>query len=228
MVHLPSDLDLALRILLAAVLGGVIGLEREVNDHPAGLRTHIAVAVGAALFGVVSAYGWGAFALESATNYRVDVTRVASQVPPGMGFLGGGAILKYGANIKGLTTAASLWVTAAIGLAAAVGMYWVAAATTFGVLTSLVFLRFPRDWIDRRLAQGRRTIVVELEHSADPAEVLVALTGLHGLRLTTIRVRVEDDITYLDVECSGPPREELEPRLAAIARHMGVREVTLS
>lgn len=229
MVHLPSELDLVLRILLAALLGGVIGLEREVNDHPAGLRTHIAVAMGAALFGVIGAYAWGAFDTDrNATTYQMDVTRVASQVVVGVGFLGGGAILKYGATVKGLTTAASLWVTAAIGLAVAMGMYGVAVATTVAVLISLVLLQFPRQWIDRRIARGRQTMVIELQKATDPAEVLTALGGLRGVQLTEIRVRVEDDVTYLDVECTARGRAELEPRLAAIARHPGVRGVSLS
>ena len=102
--------------MLALVLGGLIGLERELSDHPAGLRTHIGVCMGAALFGIVSGYGFVGFdASRSQTNYQVDPTRVASNIVTGVGFLGGGAILKHGATVRGLTTAASLWVTAAIG-----------------------------------------------------------------------------------------------------------------
>ena len=110
----PSELELSLRLVLALVLGGLIGLERELTDHPAGLRTHIAVALGAALFGIVSAYGFREFdASRTETNFQVDPTRVASNIVVGIGFLGGGAILKHGATVRGLTTAGSLWVTAA-------------------------------------------------------------------------------------------------------------------
>src|SRR3954469_9779836 len=111
-----------LRLLLAMVLGGIVGLEREIEGHPAGLRTHISVALGAALFGIVSAYGFEAFqAVRADTNYQVDVTRVASQVVGGVGSLGGGAILKEGVSVGGLPPAASLWVTAAVGLAVSLG-----------------------------------------------------------------------------------------------------------
>src|SRR3954467_3075189 len=129
-IHPPSDLHLVLRILLAALLGGIIGMEREIAGHPAGLRTHISVALGSALFGVLSAFGFSLFDVpRNDTVFQVDVTRIASQIVVGVGFLGGGAILKEGANVRGLTTAASLWVTAALGLAFALGSYTVGLAT---------------------------------------------------------------------------------------------------
>ncbi|HEX7166132.1 MAG TPA: MgtC/SapB family protein, partial [Acidimicrobiales bacterium] len=122
MIDFPSELELAGRVALAFVLGAVVGFEREANDHPAGLRTHVAVALGACLFAIVSAYGFEEFDVARArTNHQVDVTRVASQIVSGMGFLGGGAILKYGPNVRGLTTAASLWAVSAIGMAIGAG-----------------------------------------------------------------------------------------------------------
>src|ERR687887_293058 len=108
-------------------------------------RTHMSVALGAALFGIVSAYGWNEFAaVRAQTNVQIDVTRVASNIVTGVGFLGGGAILKDGATVRGLTTAASLWVTAAVGLAVALGGYLLAALTTIGLVFSLILLRGPR------------------------------------------------------------------------------------
>ncbi len=103
-----SILDVLIRILIAAVLGGVIGLEREIREHTAGFRTHILVAVGAAAFTLASAYG-----LEGST---FDPNRISAQVVTGIGFLGAGAILRHGASVRGLTTAASLWTVAAVGL----------------------------------------------------------------------------------------------------------------
>src|SRR5919202_4028712 len=95
-----DQIDVLLRLLAAVGLGGVIGFERELSDQPAGLRTHIAVALGAALFGVLSVHGFDAYIQDrAASNYQVDVTRVASQVVVAIGFLGGGAILKQGANV---------------------------------------------------------------------------------------------------------------------------------
>ena len=167
---MPSDVELAGRIFFALLLGGLIGFEREATDQHAGLRTHISVALGAALFGIVSAYGFEYFGdlPRDQSSYQVDVTRVASTVVTGVGFLGGGAILKHGATVRGLTTAASLWVTAAIGLAASLGLYLLSAVTTFALLVSLVGLRGPRRWIERRFGRDREQAVFTLKRSADP------------------------------------------------------------
>src|SRR3954469_11098696 len=176
---MPSETTISLRILLALLLGGIVGLEREIEGHPAGLRTHISVALGAALFGIVSAYGFEAFqAVRADTNYQVDVTRVAAQIVVGVGFLGGGTILKEGATVRGLTTAASLWVTAAIGTAAALGSVPLAVFTTLLLVGSLIVLRLPRRWIRTRVAQRRETVVLRLRPHADPRPVLAALTGV--------------------------------------------------
>ncbi len=108
--------EAVLRLVVAIVLGAVVGVEREARDQPAGLRTHIAVCLGATIFGVVSTLGFEEFeAQRSLTNVNVDVTRVASQVVVGIGFLGAGIIFREREAVKNLTTAASLWVTSAIG-----------------------------------------------------------------------------------------------------------------
>ena len=128
---LAGDLGLALRLIEAAALAAIIGLEREVHGHPAGMRTHLLVAVGSAGFTVLSvtAFPGG------------DTGRVAAQIVTGVGFLGAGAILKEGANVRGLTTAASLWAVAAVGMAAGAGSWGVAVAITAIVLVSLWPLR---------------------------------------------------------------------------------------
>src|SRR5919106_2515279 len=110
-----ADLGYALRLLLAAVLGACVGLEREIHEHPAGMRTHLLVSLGAAGFTVLSIAGF--------PSVGADPARVAAQIVTGIGFLGAGAILKEGATIKGLTTAASLWVVASIGMAAGAGAW---------------------------------------------------------------------------------------------------------
>jgi putative Mg2+ transporter-C (MgtC) family protein len=139
----PSHADLALRIFIAMVLGGAIGLERELKDKSAGLRTHISVALGCALFGMISAYSWQHFGKipRNDSSYQVDVTRIASTMVTGIGFLGGGAILKHGASVRGLTTAGSLWVTAAIGLGVGLGEYFISTITTVALLVALVVVQ---------------------------------------------------------------------------------------
>lgn len=203
-MDLPSNLELIERLVLAAVLGGLIGLERELRDHPAGLRTHITVAVGSALFVIAGAYGWADFFTDrNSTNVTIGVDRVASNVVTGIGFLGGGAILKYGANVKGLTTAASLWVTSAVGLAAGLGSYVLVAAATAITLVSLVALRWPEQWVERKLALDRETVVIHLAKDAEPGPVIAALAELDGIRIRQLTVRREDADHVLEVTVVG-------------------------
>ena len=125
--------DIVLRLLAAAVLGAALGMEREIHGHQAGMRTHVLVSLGSAVFTVLSIYGFPKMADTGAT----DPSRISAQVVTGIGFLGAGAIIKYGTNIRGLTTAASLWVVASIGLAAGAGAYLLA---IFGTVIALVAL----------------------------------------------------------------------------------------
>jgi len=119
------------RLVLAVVLAGLVGYEREQADKPAGFRTHILVGMGAALFTVVSTYGFGG---------QGDPARVAAQIVTGVGFLGAGTIFRSEGMVLGLTTAASIWAVAAIGTAVAVGMYWMSVVAT---VIMLLVLRLP-------------------------------------------------------------------------------------
>ena len=132
------EYEFILRIFVAALLGGLIGLEREYRAKEAGFRTHFLVALGSALFMVVSAYGFCDVQMDGMTS-RWDVSRVASQVVSGIGFIGAGTIIfrKQENMVSGLTTAAGLWVTAAIGLACGGGMYILSIASTLMVLVGL-------------------------------------------------------------------------------------------
>jgi putative Mg2+ transporter-C (MgtC) family protein len=127
-----QQIDIAIRLVLAAVAGMAIGIERELRDQAAGLRTHMLVAVGACLFTIVGAYGFGE---------NSDPSRVAAQVVTGIGFLGAGAIIREGVSVRGLTTAASLWVVAAAGTAVGLGLYWATGIATLITLASLWALR---------------------------------------------------------------------------------------
>jgi putative Mg2+ transporter-C (MgtC) family protein len=122
----------ALRLVLTVVLCGAIGFEREVRDQPAGFRTHILLGLGATLFTLVSAYGFEPFtrAALGSGGLQFDPTRISAQIVTGVGFLGAGAIIRRGGDVRGLTTAASLWATAAIGMAVGAGYLFGAAATT--------------------------------------------------------------------------------------------------
>jgi putative Mg2+ transporter-C (MgtC) family protein len=136
-LSLGTQLELTLRLVAALVLGAVIGWERELQRMPAGFRTHALVSLGAAIFTVISAY---AFA-----GPLSDPTRIAAQVVSGIGFLGGGAILHYGGTVRGLTTAASLWAVAGVGMAAGAGLLVVATVSAVLVIVALeVFQRLER------------------------------------------------------------------------------------
>ena len=112
-----------MRLALAAALGGAIGFERELREREAGLRTHLLVCLGSALFTIISAYGFHEFLTSGDAVVRTDPTRIAAQIVTGIGFLGAGAIIRQGISVRGLTTAATLWVAAAIGMAAGAGYY---------------------------------------------------------------------------------------------------------
>lgn len=124
-------------LLLAGLFGSLVGLEREIHGQPAGLRTHMILAVGSALAAILS-ISYSHFL--SSPNFPSDPARIVAQVVSGVGFLGGGAILRYGVNIKGLTTASSLWTVAIIGIACGSGYYQLAGFTTILVLVILTII----------------------------------------------------------------------------------------
>lgn len=136
-----DPLTLIGRLLLATFLGGVLGVEREARNQAAGLRTHTLVALGACCFTLASVYTEAMLGPSANPRAEADISRIASQVVVGIGFLGAGVIMRHGGSVKGLTTAANLWVTAAVGLACGLGLYVAAGATTGLALLSLVLLR---------------------------------------------------------------------------------------
>ncbi len=146
MEHL-IDIDFFIRIALAACFAACIGLERELTNKDAGLRTHIMVALGACIFTLISIYGFPTFALgdnvvpAQATGVR-DTARVAAQVVTGIGFIGAGTVLRNGPIVLGLTTASTLWIAASIGMACGAGMYTIAFAGTALAILTLIVVRF--------------------------------------------------------------------------------------
>lgn len=210
--------EAVLRLIVAVVLGAVIGAEREVNEQPAGLRTHIAVCVGAALFGVVSTLGFSEFeATRATTNVQVDVTRVASQVVVGIGFLGAGMIFRQGTIVRNLTTAASLWVVAAIGLTAGVGDLGTAAVATAITLVALVALLPIRDWLRRHVAREGRELEIRLASDAPAAPVIAALHGLERVAVDRISIEKSDGAFVIVAEVHADPGVELASLLGTIS-----------
>lgn len=206
--------EVALRLGVGALLGGVVGLEREFAGQDAGFRTHLLLGLGSALFGAVSVGAFDEFITERATtNVTVDVTRIASYVAPGVGFIGGGAILKHRGTVRGITTATSLWSAAAIGLASGVG-FWAPAAIATGIaLIALAALKPLSNWIDRKRHRPA-TLVVTLAESADGPSVLgeiqsVGLPSIKIIRLTPD----EAGATELAIEFWSHPDERTTDQL---------------
>jgi putative Mg2+ transporter-C (MgtC) family protein len=207
------QIDLFLRLLLAAVLGAAIGIEREAREQPAGMRTHMLVSVGSAAFTVLSIYGFQA--------PGADPARVAAQIVSGIGFLGAGAILKYGANVRGLTTAASLWAVAAVGMAAGAGSWGVALGTTAIVVFSLGPLRF----VERRLfatTRSRRHVRVSAADTAAFGRLLDALDE-HADKFRELGgSRSDGGALQVDLEVRGRSGREVAALLAELDALEGV------
>jgi putative Mg2+ transporter-C (MgtC) family protein len=221
------DLELwegLLRLLLAALLAGVIGVERELREQEAGLRTHMLVCVGSTMFMLVGVYGWSGYDLGNQIGVVVDPSRVASYVVSGIGFLGAGAIIRHGINVRGLTTAASLWVVAAIGVAVGAGMYGLAVATTALVILAL----WPLAQVKSRLA-GRRASTKRLAVTLDPrASIVATLAAVEegGYDIESVEVAEEDEARRVDVVVEIPADMRLGPLLDRVATLQGVRSVT--
>ena len=192
-----------LRLALAALLGGAVGVERELREREAGLRTHMLVAIGSALFTIVSAYGFHDFLTSGQSVVRADPTRIAAQIVTGIGFLGAGAIIRQGLSVRGLTTAATLWVVAALGMAAGAGYYSAAVITTALVLFALYPLRIGAYRLLRRFRPEDRRLLVELPSGVSPAPVIGELERL-GARLVSLTVSQEGDRRRLDLDLALP------------------------
>jgi putative Mg2+ transporter-C (MgtC) family protein len=219
-----SAAEVVLRVALAAALGGAIGLERELREREAGLRTHLLVSVGSALFTLVSAYAWDDFAFSLQSGVTLDPTRISAQIVTGIGFLGAGAIIRQGLSIRGLTTAATLWVVAAIGLASGAGYYWAAIFTTALVLVTLWPLRIVAHQIFLRIRPADPRLFVELATGGAAAPVLETLEGL-DVRIDSFRVDDDRDGRHvaLDVGVPDERRDSVVPALARLEKVTGVR-----
>jgi putative Mg2+ transporter-C (MgtC) family protein len=223
----PSELELVGRLLLSAVLGGLIGLEREISDQPAGFRTHMLVALGACLFALVSAYSFAVFVgQEASPQFRFDPTRVAAQIVTGIGFLGAGAIIRYGMSVRGLTTAASLWVVAAIGTAVGLGGYLIGGVTTAITIGALFGLKPLRSRIVRGLKKEHEEFVIEA--TADlHVDRLVAELASHRMEVNHLRVEdePEDRVRNIVLYVTVPPGRTPEQVVALLSRVSGIRNV---
>ena len=227
-----SYAEVVVRLIATVVLCGLIGLERETRDQSAGFRTHILLGLGAALFTLVSAYGYPEFtraALESGgRGVQFDPTRIAAQVVTGVGFLGAGAIIRRGVDVRGLTTAASLWTAAAIGLASGAGYYFGAAATTAVVLVALYVLRGVRVYVVSRFRTAFGVLSVQF---ADTGAEISGVTGIlerHGVRIRSTDVEIEDGRAGYELQLRIPPGRSVNEMLGEISTLPNVERVGIT
>ncbi len=189
-----NQYELILRLLLAALLGSVIGFERERLSWAAGLRTHMLVCVGSALIMMVSAFGFAD--VLGTPHVELDPSRIAAQVVSGIGFLGAGSILMRGEVIRGLTTAASLWTVAAVGLAVGGGLYTAAVAATIIILIILAGIKPIEKWyFESRQERELRLIV---DRGALTIHALELTLGAAGGNIKKFIVQNNESISDTD------------------------------
>lgn len=209
------------RIIIATILCGVIGLEREFKNHPAGFRTHLLVGIGSCLMMILSLYGFDDY-IEGNTRVQFDPSRIPSYVISGIGFLGGGTILVKGATVKGLTTAASIWIVAGLGLIIGTGMYTLAIFTTTLVLMSLIFLNKLEKFMYVKKARRKMKVIVYSNKSTID-DVIKKLTSFdidtNKVVMTSCRKVRDDYVTFyyqLDIDISSVTHTHLEKVLVEI------------
>jgi putative Mg2+ transporter-C (MgtC) family protein len=215
------------RLLLAALLGGLVGVEREVHGRPAGFRTHLLVTVGACLMMLVSEGFYDKYGLLSGSGVvRLDPARVAAQIVTGIGFLGAGAIIKDGHSVRGLTTAACLWLAAGIGMAVGVGLYAPALFVTALSLFSLLFLKRAERFL--RAERYRNLSLTCATTGADVLPVIEQYLAVRGLRVVNFGfdkdlLANEVQYSFVVAQCGREDRSALVEGLATLPEVRKVR-----
>ena len=179
---MPYTVEIMLRLILAAVLGGVVGYEREHTSRPAGFRTHILVCVGSALVMVTSEFIFEKY--RSAAN--LDPARLGAQVISGIGFLGAGTIIRDGFNVRGLTTAASLWAVSCVGIAAGIGFYEGAVAATLMIFLTLITLKKAEKHFTKK--NKYKTLIVESENLSGQVGNVSGIFDKYGIEMKSIQL----------------------------------------
>lgn len=222
----PFDLSQFLGIFfplgLAALLGGIVGLERETTGRPAGLRTHVLVAVGSALIMIIS-MDMMRYRTE---NWIPDPGRIGAQIVSGIGFLGAGTIMREGLTVRGLTTAASLWVVAGVGMAVGSGLYLEATVASVMILLTLTVLRQAETRFIR--SGGHQTLTVEVTDTPGKLGSLASVIGRHGGNIRSVRMRggTAPGTVEITFHLRFPPRSDTSHLVTELMTVDGVLQVT--
>lgn len=205
------DFTMMVRLIVSAIFGGIVGMERGSGDRPAGFRTHILVCAGSTLIMLVSLYGFDGFdALPFEYPRNRDSARIAAQVVSGIGFLGAGTILHEGVTIRGLTTAASLWMVSAIGLAVGAGMFLVGgAATAITMITLVTFHNWEKRFAGTNRA-GRRFVRVVSDNKPGTITEITSYLAENGIKVKTLNVKTATNKKQLVLEIYLKVDKELD------------------
>ncbi len=211
---LPDNyLQIIIRLVLSVILGGVIGIEREGTNHDAGLRTHILVCLGSAGVMVMSQ--------ALAAEYNCDIGRFGAQVISGIGFLGAGCILVSGNHIKGLTTAACLWTTACVGLAAGIGYYFISVLMAVLMLITILAMRPFSGFLRDKEKRCEYTLIIYLSKHADFEDVT---ESLHDRERRILSVSTDEDGVYT-IHISNETESGINRLVCSLMENRGVTRV---
>jgi putative Mg2+ transporter-C (MgtC) family protein len=215
-------LTIITRLFVALLLAGIIGFEREWSNHSAGFRTHILVGVGSCLMMILSIYGFTDI-IETYENVRFDPARIPSYVISGIGFLGAGTIIVYGGTIRGLTTAASIWAVAGVGLVVGAGMYGTATVVTIIILISLVVL----NKTEKLFPSRRKFIVLEIvaEPSMKVYQLVETMEELDG-KIAAVEIeKMERDLRKVYIKIKSIESNKLLILMESLSSIDGVNTV---
>ena len=221
--------EVVLRLGLASLLCGAIGFERETRDQPAGFRTHILLGLGAALFTLVSAYGFEPFtrAALGSGGLQFDPTRIAAQIVAGVGFLGAGAIIRQGGDVRGLTTAASLWAASAIGMAVGAGYLFGATTATVLAMATLYALRRFRSSIISPLRLDSAGLELSFkDRESSPANALQLLRR-HDIGIRSMDAEIDKERVRYKLQVRLHPPANVHDVLAELSDLPEVERISL-
>ncbi|MCL4441702.1 MAG: MgtC/SapB family protein [Eubacteriales bacterium] len=219
-----NEIDIIVRIILSCVLGGIIGLERESLNKSAGFRTHILVCVGSALIMIVSQEMYNTYHNQTS----LDPARIAAQVVSGIGFLGAGTIMREGATVKGLTTAATLWVVAGVGLAVGAGFFFPALVTTGVIFLSLIYL----GKVEKLMAGQTHVsvLIITAENRVGQLGRVGSFLGEHKILILNIQMRQlrDDNKVMFEIDIKTPTEIDMNEVLYELSDIPGVNQVELA
>lgn len=221
------DLNIIIRVISALLLGFAVGLEREMTNKYAGLRTNILVCLGACVFTIISIYGFPAITVTSVELGTRDTARVAAQVVTGIGFIGGGTVLRHGATVFGLTTAATLFMSAAIGMACGAGMYDLAIVATIVAIITLVSVRFFEKNVLVSSTKNLRKLKISLKCVDKNADEIYEHIVNKYPNLKEISKKSDENITKISVILDINAKKPMQSLYKEFQKFEGIESVSI-